>query len=104
MPVLTSKEYKKRKSNQDYLKKEGVEKIASDAFLQERKKVERKKEYILLHPENPKDFFLNFEDEIELKGKTYKRVCTGGIVRTREKELYSFLKSKGYELLDIKEL
>jgi len=95
MPVLTEEEYKK-------LEKEKKGQQLSPSFLKpkEKKQVERKFIYFLFHPENPKEKYLEFDDEVEIENKKYKRHCKNGIVKTSEKELVDHLIKRGYELLD----
>lgn len=101
MGVLTHKEYKefskKLKENETKQKvPEKVEEIVSPKPLEPSKEFT----YCLLHPENPMELGLNFEDEITLEGKPYIRKCVNGIIKTKEKVLSNFLISKGYILMD----
>lgn len=102
MPVLTKKEYNKK------VNKGGPDNGAGPPSIKPLeegppKEVLRRKTYVLFHPENPKDHPLSFEDEIILEGKSYKRICIRGTVKTKDEPLYLFLKSKGYEVIEILE-
>lgn len=93
MPVLTLQEYallQKQKSEKD-------KKLSTQTSI---KKFEKIFEWILVHPEIPKGENINFEDELIINGKTFKRICKRNLVRTQEKELAEFLIKKQYRLLE----
>ena len=104
MPVFTKKDYEKKLKLKE--KNFAREKTLSGASplkdLSAVKKEQEIKTYVLLHPDNPMEVSLNFEDELELDGVKYKRECKNGIVRTKDIPLYLFLKKKGWEILEIR--
>ena len=98
MPVLTKKEYAELPKKLRADKKE-MEQVAGVD-----KKIpapDPKKTFRLLHPDTPVDRNLDFEDELLLEGKTYKRVCKSGMVVTDQDVLANFLMSKGYILIEL---
>lgn len=103
MGVLTQKEYKKKLleiNKEDQVKQRAFEVKTEKAPVEPEKEFE----YILLYPENPAGNYKNFEDEVDIAGKKYKRICRGGIIKTKEKVLSDFLVSVGHELLETLEV
>jgi len=93
MPVLTQEEYEK------YRKSGMVQGGIVPPTIPDVKE-EQSIEYWLLYPEIEKGEPLpSFQDVIKLGGIEYKRVCERGIVKTKDKPLYEFLKKKGYGLM-----
>lgn len=98
MPVFSYKEYEEQK------KPVVAKKVSNDGLLPKVKEIKETIEYTLLHPENEIGNYQKFEDEIEIKGKKYKRKCEKGILKTTEIILKDFLISKGYILLNEKKV
>jgi hypothetical protein len=96
MAVLTHKEYEKKKLSQKNI----TQKAVHQSTVKSNKKAIRT--WFLLHPENGYDHYQNFEDELKLDGKTYKRECVQGVVKTNQEKLANFLIKKGYEVLEVK--
>ena len=99
MPVLTQKEYKEK--NKDSIGDISPIESSNSIVLPEEKTVKKETvyEYRLMHPENPKDFPLDFQDTLTIEGNEYLRECKRGIVTTIHKPLADFLMKKGYELM-----
>jgi len=91
MPVLTQKQY-------DEMPKASV-KVEKKLKLIEPAKSQPSKTYILMHPENEVMIKQNFEDELELNGIKYKRICKNGVVKTQDKPLADYLIKQQYKLL-----
>jgi len=105
MAVMTIAEYEKQKSSKN-IERVPVKKAPTSTKKTVKKEVVEEKNiiYCLLHPENPKDSFLNFEDTISIEGVDYKRACINGVIETDEKALADFLvKKRSYEFLGTKE-
>lgn len=99
MGVLTQKDYAKLKG-QKVNGNGSVETLPLPAKNRRKKsKIKPIFEYHLLHPENGLDVRQNFKDEIKIDGKSYKRVCEGGVVKTSSEVLLKFLLKKGYLLM-----
>ena len=95
MPVLTQEQYEQFKQSGSL--ERGVKPLPKPVIKEEDK---QDIEYWLLYPEIEKGLDLpSFEDVIEIDGKRYLRKCERGIVKTKDKPLYEFLKRKGYELM-----
>jgi hypothetical protein len=95
MPVFTQDEYDVK---QQYENKDSSSHIE---VVKEKKEKILETTYVLLHPENDMGNYQNFEDEIVLNGRIYKRKCVNGIIRTKEITLVNYLKEQDYLLLDI---
>ena len=109
MEILTREEYVKRESNNVPVGNEiaGVRESPDQDQSQDIKTSNvplpappPEVTYFLLHPENPVDFYQNFEDELTIDSISYKRKCINGVVETTDLPLVEFLVSKGYEILD----
>jgi len=96
MKVFTSKEYK------EYKESELSKRDSLDSFSKPiKKKVNKEyKFWRLFHPENGVDDLQNFEDEINIDGKIYKRICKNGVVTTEHEILAEFLINKGYMVIE----
>lgn len=101
MAILTHKELR-AKAKGEPQKKEASEAFSIDGIQEEIK--EQVFEYKFFYPENPKDYYLDFEEHIKLNGKPYIVKCVRGVIKTRHKELQEFLKDKGYIFLNKKEV
>lgn len=100
MAVFSEKEFQKKK--EEIPPREGLPERV-DSPPKEIIKVVLEKEHVFLHPEKPHDGSLDFEDEIMIKGKSVKRVCINGLIKTTNKLLIENLKQKGFYLLEVKE-
>jgi hypothetical protein len=95
MPVLTAQEYETYQKSGSL--ERGVKPLPLPVIPEERK---QDIEYWLLYPEIEQGGNLpSFEDVIKIDGIDYLRKCERGIVKTKYKPLYEFLKKKGYELM-----
>lgn len=95
MPVLTQAEYEKFQKSGSL--ERGIKPPPKPVIKEEEK---QDIEYWLLYPEIEQGCELpSFEDVIKIDGKHYRRICERGIVKTKDKPLYKFLKKKGYEIM-----
>lgn len=95
MPVLTQAEYEKFQKSGSL--ERGVKPLPEPVVKDEHK---QDIEYWLLYPEIEQGSDLpSFQDVIKIDNREYLRTCERGIVKTKDKPLYKFLKKKGYELM-----
>ena len=95
MPVLTQQEYETFKKSGSL--ERGIKPPPKPVIKEEQK---QDIEYWLLYPEIEQGNDLpSFEDVIKIDGIEYLRRCERGIVKTKHKPLFKFLKKKGYELM-----
>lgn len=99
MGLLTGKELKtrKKKVNPPSVKKQRV-------VVPEKKKPLRIFEYLLFHPENPSTGYINTRYDTVIDGKKEVINIQNGQVRTVMKNIADYLTSKGYELINTKEI
>lgn len=95
MPVLTQQQFKAIEKKVFFPK---AEILKSEPIT-----IQPSKTFVLLHPENEQFILKNFEDEVNLKGVKYKRICKNGIVRTKDKILADYLIEQQYRLLKIED-
>ena len=57
-----------------------------------------KKEYLLMHPERPRNGTMVWEQGFVIDGQTYPVICDNGTVRTREEALKDFFIKQGWIL------
>ena len=102
MAVLTKAEYEKKNAVKEEKK---VQQESSFVKAKEEIPVEKDQyNYLLFHPENPAEGYLNFKKDIEIKGKVYEFVCKNGTVQTSEKILADRLIKDGYSLISQEEV
>jgi hypothetical protein len=103
MPILTTEQYERLKKEKELKKAVSVGSVTKSTDSAPTVVV-KKTLFTFIYPESHANLLSTFSRAVNINGKEYKFDCVRNKVDTTEKELATYLKSRGYILFRKKEV